>query len=61
VKVNIKIEFKDIPAEKIHRTLSEILNTLKAMGLIEEGEFEIFTPDGILTEKCILQENRVIG
>lgn len=61
MKAKLEIEFKDITVEKIQQTLLEILYTLKAKGMIEDGNFEIFTPNGVVTEKCILQQNRVVG
>ncbi|MCX7988251.1 MAG: hypothetical protein N2647_02265 [Thermodesulfovibrio sp.] len=61
MKAKLDLEFRDIPVEKIQNTLIEILHALKAMGMIEDGKFEIHTPNGIITEKCILQESRVIG
>lgn len=61
MKAKLEVEFKDLSVEKIQQTLLEILHTLKAIGMIEEGKFEIFTPDGVVTEKCLLQENKVIA
>ncbi len=61
MQAKLEIKFKDIPAEKIQQTLLEILYTLKNLGLIEDGSFEISTPNGVVTEKCILQQNKVVA
>jgi len=61
MKAKLELEFKDIPVEKIQQTLLEILHTLKTIGMIEKGTFEIQTPDGVVTEKCILQQHKVVG
>jgi len=61
MKAKIEIDLKDIPLEKIQRTLLEILQTLKAIGMVENGKIEIFTPTGVVTEKCILQESKVVA
>jgi len=61
MKAIVEIEFKDLPVEKIQKILIEILNALKASDCIEDSKFQIFAPDGVVTEKCILQENKVVA
>lgn len=61
MKAKLEIEFKEMPVEKIQQTLLEILHALKVVDMIEDGNFEIFTPKGVVTEKCVLQESRVIA
>ena len=61
MKAKLEIEFKEIPVEKIQQTLLEILHALKVVDMIEDGKFEIFTPNGVVTQKCILQQSRVIA
>lgn len=61
MKAKIEIEFKEISVEKAHKTLLDIIYTLKAIGMIEEGKFEIHTSNGIVTEKCILKEDRIVA
>lgn len=61
MKVTVELEFKEMPVEKIQQTLLEILHTLKAIGMTENGKFEIHTPDGVITENCILQQNKVVA
>lgn len=61
MKAKLELEFKDIPLEKIQKTLLDILDALKAIGMIEEGKFEIHTSKGVITEKCILKEDRVVA
>ena len=61
MKAIIKIEFKDLPVEKIQNTLLEILYALKSVDMIENGSFEIFTSNGVITEKCIVEENKVLA
>lgn len=61
MKAKIELEFKDIPVEKIQQTLLEILYTLKAIGMTENGKFEICTPHGVVTENCILRKEKVVA
>ncbi len=61
MKAKLELEFKDLPLEKIQKTLFEILNILKSTDMIEDGGFVINTPSGVVTEKCIVQENKVIA
>ncbi|GAB6184165.1 hypothetical protein [Thermodesulfovibrio hydrogeniphilus] len=61
MKAKVEIEFKDLPIEKIQNTLLEILHALKAEDMIENGSFEIFSSTGVVTEKCIVQENKVVA
>lgn len=61
MKAIVEIEFKDLPVEKIQKTLIEILHALKVSDYIEDSKFQIFTPDGVVTEKCILAENKVVA
>ncbi len=61
MKAKLELEFKDIPLEKIQKTLLDILYALKAIGMIEDGKFEIHTAEGVVTEKCILKEDRVVA
>lgn len=61
MKAKVEIEFKEISVEKAQKTLLDFIHALKAIGMIEEGKFEIHTSEGIITEKCILKEDRVIA
>lgn len=61
MKAKVEIEFKEISVEKAQKTLLDILYALKAIGMIEEGKFEIHTAEGIVTEKCILKEDRIVA
>ncbi|MDI1472423.1 MAG: hypothetical protein QMD43_04570 [Thermodesulfovibrio sp.] len=61
MKAIVEIEFKDLPVERIQQILIEMLSTLKTLEMIDEGKFQIFTPDGVVTEKCIFEENKVVA
>ncbi len=61
MKVNVEIEFKDLSVEKIQQTLLNIISALKSIDMIENASFQIHTPDGVITEKCIVEKNRLLG
>ncbi len=61
MKAKIELELKNVPLEKVHRRLLEFLQTLKELDIVEDGKIEIYTPDGIVTDKCILQNNKVVA
>ncbi len=61
MKAKIELELKNVPLEKVQRTLLEFLQTLKELDIVEDGKIEIYTPDGIVTDKCILQNNKVVA
>lgn len=61
MKAIVEIEFKDLPVERIQQTLIEILHTLKALQMVDEGKFQIFTPEGVVTEKCVVNNNKVVA
>lgn len=61
MKAKLELQFKEIPLEKAQKTLFDILYALKAIGMIEDGKFEILTPSGVVTENSLLQESRVVA
>jgi len=61
MKAIVEIEFKDLPVERIQQILIEMLSTLKTLQMIDDGKIQIFAPEGVVTEKCILQENKVVA
>jgi hypothetical protein len=61
MKAIVEIEFKDLPVERIQQILIEMLSTLKTLKMIDDGKIQIFTPEGVVTKKCILQENKVVA
>jgi hypothetical protein len=61
MKAIVEIEFKDLPVERIQQILIEMLSKLKTLKMIDDGKIQIFTPEGVVTEKCILQENKVVA
>jgi len=50
-----------LPVERIQQILIEMLSKLKTLQMIDDGKIQIFTPEGVVTEKCILQENKVVA
>jgi len=61
MKAIVAIEFKDLPVDKIQQILIEMLSTLKTLEMIDDGNFQIFTPNGVVTEKCVVKENKVVA
>jgi hypothetical protein len=61
MKAIVEIEFKDLPVERIQQIIIEMLSKLKTLKMIDDGKIQIFTPEGVVTEKCILQENKVVA
>lgn len=61
MKAIVEIEFKDLPVDRIQQILIEMLSTLKTLEMIDDGKFQIFTPEGVVTEKCVLQGNKVVA
>jgi len=57
IKLNLKVD----SAEEGQRVLIDLGNKLKEQKLIDDYHFEIETPAGPVTEKCLLSEQKVIA
>ena len=60
MKAVITLNFKLTSPEESQRILNEVCVKLKADGVIDSYSFEIQSEKGIITEKCILSEGKVI-
>jgi len=54
-------QFKTPSPEESQRILLDLCEKMKRDGLVDEYYFEITTPDGPLTEKCLLSDQKVIA
>ncbi len=61
MKAGVNITLKTGSVEDAQRLLMMICEGLKASGSIEDYSFERETDKGVVTEKCILSEGRVIA
>jgi len=61
MKAVITLNFKLTSPEESQRILNEVCEKLKADGVIDSYSFEIQSEKGIITEKCILSEGKVIA
>ena len=61
MKAIINLDLKAGTAEESQRVVEDACRKLHAAGLINNYQFEIETPDGPVTEKCVLSEGKVIA
>jgi phosphoribosylformylglycinamidine (FGAM) synthase PurS component len=61
MKAVITLNLKLTSPEESQRILNEVCEKLKADGVIDNYSFEIQSENGIVTEKCILSEDKVIA
>jgi len=62
MKALIHIDLNVTQAEKAKNIVEDACGKLEAAGLISSDyRFEIETPDGPVTEKCVLSEGKVIA
>jgi phosphoribosylformylglycinamidine (FGAM) synthase PurS component len=55
----INLELNTAKAEDAQRIVEKACSELKATGLINDYRFEIETPDGPVTERCVLADGKV--
>lgn len=55
------IDLKASTPSEAQRILLDIFEKMKAKGFIEGYHFEIDTPDGVVTENCVLENEKVIA
>jgi phosphoribosylformylglycinamidine (FGAM) synthase PurS component len=61
MKAVITLNLKLTSPEESQRILNEICEKLKADGVIDSYSFEMQSENGIVTEKCILSEGKVVA
>jgi len=61
MKAVIHVDLSVAKAEDAKNIVEEACRKLQAAGLIKDYRFEIETPDGPVTEKCILSAGKVIA
>ncbi|MGO9137147.1 MAG: hypothetical protein ACLP9S_00735 [Syntrophales bacterium] len=61
MKTKMQIDLQASTPSEGQRILLNILEKLKSEGLIAEYHFEIDTPDGAITEICVLENEKVIA
>jgi len=61
MKANLQIDLKSSTPSEAQRFLLHTCEKMKLEGFIVEYHFEIDTPDGLVTEKCILESEKVIA
>ena len=61
MKATLQINLNASTPSEAQRLLLKTCEKMKLEGSIEEYHFEIETPDGPVTEKCILDSEKVIA
>jgi len=61
MKAVIHVDLSVAKAEDAKNIVEEACRKLQAAGLIKDFRFEIETPDGPVTEKCVLSAGQVIA
>ena len=61
MKAKMQIDLMASTSSEAQRILSEIGEKLKSEGFIAAYHFEIDAPDGVVTEKCVLESENVIA
>jgi phosphoribosylformylglycinamidine (FGAM) synthase PurS component len=57
----LNLDLKADTAEEAQRIVEEACRTLQAAGQINDYRFEIETPGGPVTERCVLADGKVIA
>jgi hypothetical protein len=61
MKAVLQVNLKTSSSEEGQRILLDLCEKMKREDLIAEYHFEISTPDGPVTEKCLLSDQKVIA
>ncbi len=61
MKAILQIDLKASTPSEAQRILLDTFEKMKMEGFIKEYHFEIDTPDGLVTERCILDSEKVIA
>ena len=57
----LNLDLKAGTAAEAQKIVEKTCSEMKAAGLIGDYRFEIETPDGPVTEKCVLTDGKVIA
>ncbi len=61
MKATLQINLNASTPSEAQRLLLKTCEEMKSEGIIKEYHFEIDTPDGPVTERCILDSEKVIA
>jgi len=61
MRAKVYLDLKAGTPEEAKRVVEDACKKLQAAGLIGDYRFEIETPDGPVTERCVLSEGKVIA
>ena len=61
MKATLQIDLKASTPSEAQRFLLDTCEKMKLEGFIKEYHFEINTSDGLVTDKCILDSEKVIA
>ncbi len=61
MKAVINLDLNAGTIEEAKRVVEDACKKLQAAGLIKDFHFEIETPDGPVTERCVLTDGKVIA
>jgi predicted hotdog family 3-hydroxylacyl-ACP dehydratase len=61
VKATIRLELKESSIQTAQHELTDLCERMKHDGLVGAYSFEIETPDGVVTGRCILAEGKVVA
>jgi phosphoribosylformylglycinamidine (FGAM) synthase PurS component len=57
----LNLDLKAGTPEEAQRVVEDACRKLQAAGLINDYRFEIETPDGAVTERCVLADGKVVA
>ena len=61
MKALITVDLKAASAEAAQRALFDLCDEMKKKGFIGAYAFEIETPEGTVTDRCVLAEGKVVA
>lgn len=61
MRAKMQMDMKVSTPSEAQSILLEIFEKMKTEGIINEYHFEIDTPDGLVTEICVLESEKVIA
>jgi hypothetical protein len=61
MKAKMQVDLRASTPSEAQRTLLRLFEKLKSEGLVTEYHFEIDTPEGVVTEICVLENEKVIA
>ena len=61
MRVKLQVDLNAPTSSEAQRILLNLFDKLKSEGTVGEYHFEIDTPDGIVTEICVLENEKVIA